>query len=645
MKTDDLDTYNHQENQISLMSGSSFTGEPNFDGIFGSDFNLLDTTNIQDSHTSLHETQQPNIHEQQQQHESQNSIQNTSQQHQQRPIQDQNNTPTSTTQVSGGGGPSTTSNPGASSSQDQSVNTNTHRQKRTRATGEALDLLKQEFKLNPNPNSKRRKMLSESTGLPEKNVRIWFQNRRAKVRKSEQSIGISNIHQSGTVASVTPNTASASGAPTTATSPPIIQQNILTYFDRIQPSCNKSYYFIDVCSITVGTWNRMKSGALTNDNLPTIRNLSNLSPFSINNLMSNTTDLMVLISNKNLEINYFFSAMANNTKILFRVFFPISSIINSSLISESSSTSSSSASSNSNSNNNTENEPIKFGELKLNLSKSPNFAVYFLSNSNDLTANQWSICDDFSEDKQVSEAHLNGTNIPHVLKGLQSSLTYMNSLVLKHNTSATTNNYTTNIKDNSLNLQESTNHSSTNNNNNNTNTNSTATANNFLDMHQGFFDFNQNSTGLTPQSSNHYESTTKTSAQNSNQNSNQNSSLHASIQSTSNQSPINNYHTTTNSSSHTTPSNHLQMQIHNHSTSNNNNFNQMQTQPQFQHQMQMQNQMQTQIQNQTHQQNNLYNANASLSLNNVQSIHDLHIPNTPDFFQSNTELNDTSKWL
>lgn len=323
------------------------------------------------------------------------------------------------------------SEPTTSTNQGDAEDKKNSKPKRTRATGEALDILKKEFDMNPNPTSQRRKKLSELTGLPEKNVRIWFQNRRAKLRKGdrrglrEESGGIDSSAISGLL-------------------PYDNSSECTTFFDRIPLNINNNYYFIDICSITVGSWNRMKSGALRKDNLITIKDLSNLSPISINEIMSNATDLMVLISKKNFEINYFFSAMANNTKILFRIFFPINSVLNCSLTLETDDIIDSGTQPDVNEDEDTNENPItnddncdeisnRFGELKLTVSRPPNFAVYFLDASDDGSNNQWSICEDFSEGRQVNDAFVGGSNIPHALKGSQNSLKFMNSLILDYN--------------------------------------------------------------------------------------------------------------------------------------------------------------------------------------------------------------------
>lgn len=284
--------------------------------------------------------------------------------------------------------------------------------KRKRATGEALEFLKREFERNPNPNGQNRKRISELTGLPEKNVRIWFQNRRAKYRKSDKPS----------------NKSSATDMTTLVSS---------FEFDKIPLNINPSYYFIDTSSLTVGSWKRLKSGNLRNSSLDQIQNLSNLSPISINNIMANATDLMVLISKKNYEINYFFSAIANSTKILFRIFYPISSVVNCSL-SLDATESLESESRNSNSPSKSEDlngEHSKLAELRLILSKPPKFAVYFSDVVEDASNNQWSICEDFSEGRQVSDAYVGGSNVPHALSGLDESLKFMDSLILDYNSS------------------------------------------------------------------------------------------------------------------------------------------------------------------------------------------------------------------
>lgn len=320
-------------------------------------------------------------------------------------------------------------NSGNSSSGNGSSN---HKPKRTRARGEALDILKKEFETNPNPTSQRRKRLSEMTGLPEKNVRIWFQNRRAKLRKDDRA-GI----RDGSSGIGGDNYGDGNGFYT------YDNGESSALFDKIPLNINNNYYFIDICSITVGSWNRMKSGALRKSNWSTVKDLSNLSPISINEIMSNATDLMVLISKKNFEINYFFSAMANNTKILFRIFFPINSVVNCSLSLETDDIiepgnsdrqddeNGESAQGDDNNFSNEDNE--KLGELKINVSRPPNFAVYFLESPDEATNNQWSICEDFSEGRQVNDAFIGGSNLPHALKGLQNSLRFMNSLILDYN--------------------------------------------------------------------------------------------------------------------------------------------------------------------------------------------------------------------
>lgn len=265
-------------------------------------------------------------------------------------------------------------------------------QKRTRASGEVLALLINEFNKNPNPNAEARKVISDQTGMPERSVRIWFQNRRAKSRKMEKA------------AATEKEDPYSFGA----------KAFVFSRYDNIPLNLNNNYFFIDAKSLTVGSWKRLKSGNLSSDNIFNVKNLSNLSPQSINEIMNNSTDLMIIISKKNFEINYFFSAITNNSKILFRIFYPISSVNNCSI-----------------SFVQDEDGKDQSCELKLFLNNPPKFAVsfsHFIAQNN-----QWSICEDFSEGHQVNDAFIGGTGIPHALTGLEQSLKFMNSIILDYN--------------------------------------------------------------------------------------------------------------------------------------------------------------------------------------------------------------------
>ncbi|CCH40608.1 putative regulatory protein [Wickerhamomyces ciferrii] len=279
-------------------------------------------------------------------------------------------------------------------SQLQQHNDNT--QKRTRASGEVLALLVNEFNINANPNAQTRKRISEQTGMPERSVRIWFQNRRAKSRKLEK---LQHTEKED------PYTFGVGSYVSSA-----------TRYDNIPLTLNNNYFFMDAKSLTVGSWKRIKSGNLSHDNIFSVKNLSNLSPFSINEIMNNTTDLMIIISRKNFEINYFFSAITDTSKILFRIFYPISLINNCSI----------SITADGDDSNKS------LCELKLILNKPPKFAVYF-SQTMAQNINQWSICDDFSEGHQVNDAFVGGSGLPHVFTGSEQSLKFMNSFILDYN--------------------------------------------------------------------------------------------------------------------------------------------------------------------------------------------------------------------
>lgn len=249
--------------------------------------------------------------------------------------------------------------------------------KRTRASGEVLDYLIRQFNGNHNPSPEQRKEISLKTNMNEKAVRIWFQNRRAKLRKSEKLLKSDESSLS----------------------------EKLSINHDIPIDINEYYGFIDCSSLSVGSWQRIKSGF--HDSNLLITNLLKLSPMNLYQIMVNV-DLLVVLSKKNNEINYFFSAISNNNKILFRIFYPINSIITCSIL---------------------DNNIIKkSAELRISLKSPPKFSVYFGNHVN----NQWSLCEDFSEGQQVSQAFVtekNTTCTPHVLVGVKNALQFLHGYI------------------------------------------------------------------------------------------------------------------------------------------------------------------------------------------------------------------------
>lgn len=291
--------------------------------------------------------------------------------------------------------------------------------KRSRASGEVLDYLLLEFENNPNPTPEQRKEIADKTGMSEKAVRIWFQNKRAKVRKFERlgRLGGNGITHGGGSNSIS---SSRSNSLLNLNSPRqhMHVSNILTSGStgsssnalEIPIEVNDKYCFIDCSSLSVGSWQRIRTGYHDGELLRSA--LSNLSPIAIDQVMNNV-DLLVILSKKNLEINYFFCVILNNSKILFRIFFPVSSIISCLLLDN--------------------NIDKGNSELRLSLTHRPKFSVYFF-NAASSGSNKWSICDDFSEGHQVSLAYYaeSGTSIPHVLVGVKNSLQFLNSYILEN---------------------------------------------------------------------------------------------------------------------------------------------------------------------------------------------------------------------
>lgn len=282
--------------------------------------------------------------------------------------------------------------------------------KRTRASGEVLEYLLLEFEVNQNPLPDQRKEISDRTGMSEKAVRIWFQNRRAKLRKLDRMSKGSNKPSSGT------NSLSASmqaqDVPSYASSRSSLLTNIHTSANQVLEAHQNPlhmYNLVDCSSLSVGSWQRVKTGE---NNAALVQSVENLAPFCVKQFMADV-DLLVVLSRKNNEINYFFSAPTNDSKILFRVFYPVSSVLSCSLL-----------------DNNISKEN---NELRISLSHKPQFSVYFYNGVN-AELNQWSICEDFSEGQQVSSAFYSpgGDKIPHVLVGVKHSLEILQMFLMEN---------------------------------------------------------------------------------------------------------------------------------------------------------------------------------------------------------------------
>lgn len=330
--------------------------------------------------------------------------------------------------------------------------------KRTRALGEVLDYLLAEFEHNHNPSPEQRRDISERTGMNEKAVRIWFQNRRAKLRKLERmgragssggagsgggaggggaagtghaAAGVAydaSPHRGGGGGGAAGALGPAGGAAAPGSHSGSMHSLRSSSFLHINHGpgaggaaggaryftppveINENYCLVDCLLLLVGLWQRIKTGYHDEGALRLL--LVNLAPLTLNSAMLHV-DLLVILSKKNLELNYFFLAVANECKILFRIFYPLLLIITCLLLDN---------------NINKENN-----ELRVLLLHQPKFLVFFFGGAN-AELNQWSICDDFSEGQQVLLAFCSegGTLIPHVLVGVRNLLQFLNAYIM-HN--------------------------------------------------------------------------------------------------------------------------------------------------------------------------------------------------------------------
>lgn len=64
---------------------------------------------------------------------------------------------------------------------------------RTAFTSDQLEKLKYEFRTNPYLDEKRRKNLSLELDLNESQIKIWFQNKRAKIKKQKEPNELRNL--------------------------------------------------------------------------------------------------------------------------------------------------------------------------------------------------------------------------------------------------------------------------------------------------------------------------------------------------------------------------------------------------------------------------------------------------------------------
>lgn len=243
-------------------------------------------------------------------------------------------------------------------------------QKRSRPSGEHLDYLMLEFRKNPNPLLDIRREIADRTGLPEKLVRIWFQNRRAKTRKKEKEV---------------------------AQAPVPAPVNI-----------NEHYCYIACKLLLVGDWQRVCTGHVVPGALAA---LVNLLPNAVAALLE-TCDLLVVLLLKNHELNYFFRSVFDGKTILFRIFYPVSGIM-SSLVVE------------------LDELDDHATELRVHLVQPPKFCVHFLLHTQnkwgiceDFSENQ----------QVGHAYHGgNGTGDPHVIIGDSTALHFLNNYIVEKN--------------------------------------------------------------------------------------------------------------------------------------------------------------------------------------------------------------------
>ncbi|ADM11390.1 homeobox domain-containing protein [Encephalitozoon intestinalis ATCC 50506] len=62
-----------------------------------------------------------------------------------------------------------------------------NKRSRLKLSGEQIDILESNFKIDSHPNSTTKSLLANALSIPFKNIQIWFQNRRAKEKMVRDS--------------------------------------------------------------------------------------------------------------------------------------------------------------------------------------------------------------------------------------------------------------------------------------------------------------------------------------------------------------------------------------------------------------------------------------------------------------------------
>jgi hypothetical protein len=106
------------------------------------------------------------------------------------------------------------------------------KKKRQRISSEQLDLLEQTFETDKMPNQKKRIELASKLGMSMKRVQIWFQNRRAKLKRLSSIRSTSSFAYSPEVMKSPRNSISSSREEEGSSAEPILK----SHFPKIKPA-------------------------------------------------------------------------------------------------------------------------------------------------------------------------------------------------------------------------------------------------------------------------------------------------------------------------------------------------------------------------------------------------------------------------
>ncbi|KAK2823958.1 hypothetical protein Q5P01_021133 [Channa striata] len=119
----------------------------------------------------------------------------------------------------------------------------TSRRKRTSFSKEHVELLRATFETDPYPGISLRENLSQTTGLPESRIQVWFQNRRARTLKCKGAKKALWQSDSPVQSALTPPHVAANSGPQAGHVPRLPKGPPLTYQTKVKDEMEEACYY------------------------------------------------------------------------------------------------------------------------------------------------------------------------------------------------------------------------------------------------------------------------------------------------------------------------------------------------------------------------------------------------------------------